>query len=311
MDNAKKTLLEHFQTQNLEGYGIFDIDTAVCSAGALLSFLGETQKTVLPNITKISHYIQKEIMHLDVATQRNLEILRSLRDGSEYGTLISVINRTKTPMGNRMMRKLIVQPLLSRKKIEDRLDVVSVFKGDTMLRNDIREYLSQLGDIERIISRINYIRTANARNLMNLKDALTILPSITHLLGGIESKPLQSLLNFHDYTSQIQMIETAIMEDPPTTIKEGDVIKAGFDSRVDELRTILKSGKDWVLKYESELKKQLGASVGIKIGFNRILGYYIQITDNAAKSITIPSEFPETCNIKRIGTVSDRKIKRN
>jgi len=298
LDNAKKTLLEHFQTQNLEGYGIYDIDAAVCSAGALLSFLGETQKTVLPNITKIFQYIQKEIMHLDSATQRNLEILRSLRDGSEYGTLLSVMNRTKTPMGNRMMRKLIVQPLLSREKIEERLDVVSVFKGDTLLRNDIREYLSQLGDIERIISRINYIRTANARNLMNLKEALTILPSITHLLGGIDSKPLQSLLNFHDYSSEIQMITTAIIEDPPATIKDGGIIKAGFDSRVDELRTILKSGKDWIVRYESKLKKELGASVGIKIGFNRILGYYIQITDNAAKSITIPSNFQKRATLK-------------
>ncbi len=309
LDNAKKTLLEHFQTQNLEGYGIFDIDTAICSAGALLSFLGETQKTVLPNITKISHYIQKEIMHLDVATQRNLEILRSLRDGTEYGTLISVINRTKTPMGNRMMRKLIVQPLLSRQKIEDRLDVVSVFKTDTLLRNDIREYLSQLGDIERIISRINYIRTANARNLMNLKDALTILPSIAHLLGGIDSKPLQYLLNFHDYSHQIQMIEVAIMEDPPTTIMEGGIIKEGFDSRVDELRTILKSGKDWVLKYENELKNQLGASVGIKIGFNRILGYYIQITDNAAKSIQIPPNFQKRATLKGSTRYQTEKLK--
>ncbi|MHA1112680.1 MAG: DNA mismatch repair protein MutS [Promethearchaeota archaeon] len=298
LDNAKRTLLDHFKTQNLEGYGIYDIDAAICSAGALLSFLGETQKTVLPNITKIFQYIQKEIMHLDSATQRNLEILRSLRDGSEYGTLLSIMNRTKTPMGNRMMRKLIVQPLLSREKIEDRLDVVSVFKGDTLLRNDIREYLSQLGDIERIISRINYIRTANARNLMNLKDALTILPSITHLLGGIDSKPLQSLLNFHDYSSEIQMTTTAIIEDPPTTIKEGGIIKAGFDSRVDELRTVLKSGKDWIVRYESKLKKELGASVGIKIGFNRILGYYIQITDNAAKSITIPSNFQKRATLK-------------
>ncbi len=298
LDNAKKALLDHFQTQSLEGYGIFDIDSAVCSAGALLSFLSETQKTVLPNITKISQYTQKEIMHLDSATQRNLEILRSLRDGSEYGTLISVINRTKTPMGNRMMRKLIVQPLLSKEKIETRLEIVGVFKRDTLLRNDVRELLSQIGDVERIISRINYIRTANARNLMNLKDALNVLPSLSHLLGGIDSVPLQSLLNFHDYSSQIKIIENAIVEEPPTTITDGGIIKSGYDSRVDELRAILKNGKDWILKYEDELKNSLGVSVGIKIGFNRILGYYIQITDNAAKSIKIPENFQKRATLK-------------
>ena len=309
-DNALKTLLDHFKTQTLEGFGIFDLNMAVSSAGALLSFLNETQKTVLPNITKISQYIQKEIMHLDSATQRNLEILRSLRDGTEYGTLISVINRTKTPMGNRMMRKVIVQPLLSREKIEERLDIVSVFKGDTLLRNDVREYLSQIGDIERTISRINYIRTANARNLMNLKDALRILPSITHTLGGIDSKPLQSLLNFHDYLPQIQKIESAIIEDPPTTIRDGGIIKSGFDSRVDELRTILKSGKDWIVKYESKLKKELGVSVGIKIGFNRILGYYIQITDNAAKSIKIPPTFKKRATLKGSARYQTEELKK-
>ncbi|MBN2155186.1 MAG: DNA mismatch repair protein MutS [Candidatus Lokiarchaeota archaeon] len=297
-DNASKALLSHFQTQSLEGFGIYGTDAAICSAGALLSFLNETQKTVLPNITKISPYIQKEIMHLDSATQRNLEILRSLRDGTTHGTLISVINRTNTPMGNRMMRKFIVQPLLSKEKIEARLDVVEVFKKDTILRNDVRELLSQIGDIERTISRINYIRTANARNLINLKDALIVLPSITHILGGIDSKPLKSLMNFNDYTTQIQLIESAIIEEPPTTVTEGNIIRPGFDSRVDELRTILKSGKEWIVTYENKLKETLGASVGIKIGFNRILGYYIQITDNAAKSIQIPPSFQKRATLK-------------
>jgi DNA mismatch repair protein MutS len=298
LDNARKTLLDHFQTQSLEGFGIYDIDSAVCSAGALITFLNETQKTVLPNITKVSRYYQKEIMHLDSATQRNLEILRSLRDGSEHGTLISVINRTKTPMGNRMMRKFIVQPLLSKEKLDARLEIVALFKQDTILRNDVRELLAQIGDIERTISRINYIRTANARNLINLKDALQILPSIIHMLGGIDSKPLQTLLHFHDYSLQIQRIETAIIDDPPTTITEGGLIKTGFDSRVDELRTILKSGKDWIMQYERKLKTDLGASVGVKIGFNRILGYYIQITNNAAKSITIPPSFHKRATLK-------------
>ncbi len=298
-DNAQKTLLDHFQIKTMEGFGIFGIDAAVSSAGALISFLSETQKTVLPNITKISRFIQNDIMHLDSATQRNLEILRSLRDNSDYGTLISVINRTKTPMGNRMMRKLIVQPLLSKKKINERLDVVGVFKKDTILRNDIRELLSQIGDIERTISRINYIKTANARNLINLKDALTVLPSITHTLGGIDSIPLQALLNFHDYSSQIQLVQSAIVEEPPPTITEGNIIREGYDSRVDELRTILKSGKDWLVNYESKLKKKLAVSVGVKIGFNRILGYYIQITDNAAKSIGgIPPTFQKRATLK-------------
>jgi len=297
-DNAHKALTTHFQIHSLEGFGIYGMELAVSSAGALISFLSETQQTVLSNITKISQYIQREIMHLDSATQRNLEILRSLRDGTEKGTLISVINRTRTPMGNRLMKKLVVQPLLSKENIDARLDVVGLFKRDSLLRNDIRELLSQIGDIERTISRINYVRTANARNLINLKDALLILPSLSHVLGEIELSPLQSLLNFHNYAAQIHLIESAINEDPPTTITEGGIIRDGYDPRVDELRTILKSGKDWILKYESKLKENLGASVGIKIGFNRILGYFIQITDNAAKSVEIPATFQKRSTLK-------------
>ncbi|MCP4763817.1 MAG: DNA mismatch repair protein MutS [archaeon] len=298
-DNSFQQLIEHFGTKSLDGFGISGMKAAICAAGAILSFLNETQKTVLKNITNIKRYLKEEIMYLDGNTQKNLEILRNLQDNSEYGSLVSILNRTVTPMGNRHLKKIIVQPLLSKKKIDERLSIVELFKKDALLCNDLRENLSGIGDMERIISRINYSRTANGRDLVFLKNALKILPSIKNTLGGIEIKPLKKLVgSFGDYTAIIKLIETALKDDPPITITEGGIIRDGYDSRIDEMRDSLKNGKDWVLNFEKEQKELLNISAGLKIGFNRVLGYFIQITDNAAKGKRIPEHYQQRQKLK-------------
>ncbi|MHA1728216.1 MAG: DNA mismatch repair protein MutS [Promethearchaeota archaeon] len=293
-DNAYKSLIKQFGTKTLEGFGVEGLRNAICAAGALISFLNETQKTILPNITGIKRYMKEEIMFLDANSQKNLEILKNLRENTEFGTLFSILNKTITPMGSRLMKKIIVQPLLNKKMIEDRLDIVELFKDDALLRNDLREQLSEIGDMERIISRINYSRTANARDLVYLSKALKILPDIKHTLGGIDIKPLKDLINsIGDYFDVIQLIDTSIKNEPPTTITNGGIIKDGYDSRVDEMREILGNGKEWMLNFENQEKKKLGISAGFKVGFNRVLGYYIQITDHALKGVTIPDYYKQ------------------
>jgi len=293
-ENSYSKLLEHFNCKNLDGFGIENLKSSICAAGALLSFLFETQNTILPNITKIKNYISSEIMFLDANTKRNLELLKNLSDGTEYGTLLYILDKTKTPMGKRLIKKFIVQPLLNKKKIEERLEIVKIFKNDALLRNDLREYLSQMCDLERTISRINFSRSANARDLVNLKNSLKILPSIVKILSSINNSFINNLIkNIHDYSDIINLIESSIVENPPITVKEGNILKDGFDPRVDEMRDILKHGKDWILKYEESEKSKLGISTGYKIGFNRVLGYFIQITNNTLKAIKLPDYYQQ------------------
>jgi DNA mismatch repair protein MutS len=214
-DNAYKSLLEHFGTKSLDGFGISDLKIAICAAGGIISFLNETQKTILPNIKRIKRYMKEELMYLDSITQKNLEILKNLQDGTEYGSLNSVINKTITPMGARLQKKIIVQPLISKQKIEDRLDTVELFKEDTLLRNDLREHLSQIGDMERIISRINYSRSSNGRDLVYLKNALNKLPDIKHILAGTKVKSLEKIVSsINDYSEIISLVETALKVNP-------------------------------------------------------------------------------------------------
>lgn len=299
-DDAFKRLTNHFNTKNLEAFGISEMKSAIGASGALLTFLSETQKTILPNITTLKRYFKDDIMFLDSNTQKNLEILRNLSDNTSYGSLISILDKTITPMGSRLLKKMILQPLLDPSKINLRLNIVELFKNDNLLRNDIREYLTEIGDMERIITRINYSKTANARDLIYIKKALKILPQIKHTLEGSDSSSIKQMIaTIHDYSDVVSLIEAAIKEDAPVTVSEGEIIKDGYDSRVDEMRDILNHGKDWVLKFEEREKQKLGISSGYKIGFNRVLGYFIQITENAMKSIgNLPSTYQQRQTIK-------------
>jgi DNA mismatch repair protein MutS len=293
LQNAKDLLLKLFHLTNLEAFDLTDKNLAIAAAGGLISFIQETQKQeTLDNIKRIRFLHENEFMFLDINTQKNLELLRNQNDGGSYGSLFDILDHTKTPMGTRLLKEWIVQPLLSKKKIDDRLDVVEHFIEKFDIRSDLRTVLSHIGDLSRLISRINYSNTVNARNLLQIRSGLQAIQEIKVLLAHITHPILSPLIaKLTDFHEIINLINDSIHETPPLTITEGRIIKDGYNTEVDEYRDILNNGKSWILNFEKEEKSRLGISAGVKVAYNRILGYFIQITNNAAKGITIPDDY--------------------
>lgn len=297
--NARETLCKHFNIHNLASFGIEDKKYAISAAGGLLSFLLETQKEALSNLTKINCLHNNDYMFLDVNTQRNLELLWNTSDGSEYGTLFSVIDDTQTPMGTRLLKSWLVQPLLDKGQIEQRLDMVQFFFTHGEIRKELRELLNHIGDLSRLITRINYSSTANARDLLNIKSGLQICREIKAILNKCDEPRLKALnTEISDFSEIIGLIDRAIHETPPPTITEGGIIKDGYNAEIDDLRNIINHGKDWVLSFEEKEKKRLGIGAGLKVQFNRVLGYFIQITENAMQDIKLPPEYIQRQTLK-------------
>ncbi len=311
LDKARETIIRHFQVSNLAGFDMEDSKLAVRAAGGLLAFLKETQRDVLPNIFKINLIQGKKNLHLDYMTQRNLELITSLWEKGKEATLYSIFNMTHTPMGARLLNKIILNPLCDIKEINSRLDIVQKFKDDIFLRSDLRENLKVIGDLERFINRVNYIARTNARDLINIKNSLEIIPTIRTLLEKAcipEISPFLDKIN--DFRDIRALIERSIKEEPPMTVKEGNIIRDGFSEQVDEIRDILNNGKKYVLEYESELKYKWKLNTGLKIGHNNILGYYIQITHNTLKSIPkIPDDFIERAHLKNAKRYTTERLK--
>jgi DNA mismatch repair protein MutS len=265
-----------------------------------LFFLKETQKDVIPNIFQIKLISQKEILSLDYSTISNLELLKNLRDRGKDATLFSIFNHTQTPMGARLLRKIIVEPLTNKNEINLRLDIVQKFKQDVFLRSDLRDKLNQMGDLERIANKINYSRSANGRDLINLRNSLDIIPEVIELLSKGQSSELTNLVSKIDSFSDIRsLISNSITENPPTTVIDGGIIREGYNEKVDEYRNIINNGKKWMLHYEKGIKRRFAMQTGIKVSHNNILGYYIEIT-NATKSKikNFPEEFVSRQSIK-------------
>ena len=277
-DRAYKTLVEHFKTQSLEGFGCKRDDAMVNAAGALISYITETQKADLSNITSMKVYSPAEYMLMDNATIRNLELLENIRDGERKGSLLSVIDKTETPMGARMLKQWLIQPLLSAVEIQKRLDAVEVLKEDITLRNKIRSLLKEISDIERITGRIS-LGTANARDLIGLKDSIIRIPELKETISGIKDNKMISGISLElDTLSDISdMIEKAIIDSPPHTITEGGIIKDGYNKQLDELRSISREGKGFILNIEKREKGRTGIE-SLKVRYNQVFGYYIEIT---------------------------------
>ncbi|TFG18847.1 MAG: hypothetical protein EU533_07350, partial [Promethearchaeota archaeon] len=274
-EEAASLIKRHFKLSNLQGFGLEDKYNAVQAAGGLLSFLKETQRDVIPNIFKINLIQEQNLLHLDYITQRNLELVHSLWEKGRDTTLFSVFNHTKTPMGARLLKKMILQPLTDRAEINFRLNIVQKFKDDIFLRSDLREELKVLGDLERYINRITYSNRTNARDLLNIKNSLEKIPKIRDILEKASIPEISKFLcNINDFNSVRMLIKKAIKEDPSTNIKEGNLIKDGYDEKIDELRDILNNGKNYILEYESEQKNRWSLNSGLKVGHNNILGYY-------------------------------------
>jgi len=310
-EEARALIMRQFNLSNLEGFGLEEAILATQAAGGLLAFLKETQRDVLPNIFKVTLIQEKKNLHLDYITQRNLELITSLWEKSKDATLYSVFNQAHTPMGARLLKKIILQPLTDIEEINSRLNIVQKFRDDIFLRSDLREELKVVGDLERFINRVNYSSGTNARDLINIKNSLEKIPKIKNLLKKANFTEIEKFLEgINEFEEIRNTIEVSITENPPITIREGNVIKEGFDKKVDELRDLLHNGKKYLLEYENEQRKELKLTSGLKVGHNNILGYYIQITLNTLKYISgVPGEYIERQTLKNAKRYTTVRLK--
>jgi len=310
-EEAYNLILRQFKISNLASFGLEGFEMAIQASGGLLAFLKETQRDVIPNIFKINVIKEKSILHLDYVSQRNLELIHCLWERGKDATLYSVFNHTYTPMGARLLKKFILQPLTDIEEINRRLNIVQKFKDDIFLRSDLREELKVIGDLERFINRITYSGRANARDLINIKNSLEKIPKIKELLNKADIPEISNFVaNIETFDGIKNLINISILENPPITVKEGNIIKDGYDEKVDELRDILHNGKKYILDYEEEQKKRWKLTSGLKIGHNNILGYYIEITLKTMNSITkIPNDYVERATLKNAKRFTTKKLK--
>ncbi len=274
---AEKILLTHFKVNTLEGFGFKEKELAICAAGALLSYLQQIRKDSLSFINKISYFHSKQYMLLDSSTIRNLELCTNLRDGSKKGSLLEIIDFTLTPMGGRLLKQWLLHPLLNIEEIEKRLDGVEDFYNKNVERKEIRKLLRNIYDLERITSKIN-LSVAHPKDLISLRNSLSILPEIKSLLEKFSSPILKECyFKWDNLTDVFNLIDKAIVEEPPHLLTEGGLIKEGYDKELDELRKISKSGKSFIVSLEKKEKERTGIQ-SLKIGYNKIFGYYIEVT---------------------------------
>ena len=254
-----------------------DEKLSVQAINGLLNYFSETQKVKLEHINKIELYEVKKYMALDINARRSLELTERMRDKSKRGTLIWVLDKTSTSMGGRLLRRWINDPLLEVKEINERLEAVREFKDNIMLRGDIIENLKKVYDIERLAGKISY-GNANARDLISLKNSLSNLPELKELLSSTKSKLLQKHYSNLDELKDIyKLIDEAIVEDPPISVKEGGIIKTGYSKEIDEYRNASTDGKKWIIELESR-EKELTGIKNLKVGYTRVFGYYIEVT---------------------------------
>ena len=278
-DASKKILMKHFKVAVLTGLGIEDFPTGILAAGALLKYLYETQKSELSNITHIYPYLTNKYMLLDSSTRRNLELTETLREKQKRGSLLWVLDKTRTAMGARMLRSFIEQPLIDKETIEKRLEAVGVLTNDGISREEIREYLNPIYDLERLLGKISY-QTANPRDLIALQSSLKMLKPIRMVLEDFKGELLQEIYEEIDPLEDIyHLIESSIQEEPPILIREGGIIKDGFDDTIDSLRKAKTEGKKWLADLEEEDRERTGIR-NLKIKYNKVFGYYFEVTNS-------------------------------
>ena len=278
-DASKKILMKHFKVAVLTGLGIEDFPTGFLAAGALLKYLYETQKSELSNITHIYPYLTNKYMLLDSSTRRNLELTETLREKQKRGSLLWVLDKTRTAMGARMLRSFIEQPLIDKETIEKRLEAVGVLTNDGISREEIREYLNPIYDLERLLGKISY-QTANPRDLIALQSSLKMLKPIRMVLEDFKGELLQEIYEEIDPLEDIyHLIESSIQEEPPILIREGGIIKDGFDDTIDSLRKAKTEGKKWLADLEEEDRERTGIR-NLKIKYNKVFGYYFEVTNS-------------------------------
>ncbi len=249
----------------------------ICAINGLYAYLKQTQKNNLDHINTIQIYRTTRYMALDMNARRNLELTEKMRDKSKKGTLLWVLDKTSTSMGGRHLRRWLNDPLIDVSEIQERLDAVEELKNNMMLRGDITELLKKIYDIERLAGRISY-GNATGRDMISLKCSVAQLPELKKILADTASPLLQQIHTNLDMLEDIHdLIEESIVEEPPLTIKEGGIIKKGYNEEIDKLKTATTEGKNWILQLEAEEREKTGIK-GLKVGFNRVFGYYIEVT---------------------------------
>jgi len=285
---ATDLLKEQFKTQNLKGFGIEKLNTGIIAAGTILHYLKETQKSNLAHLTKISLYNPSEYMYLDLSTKRNLEILYTMQDGSHEGSLISVLDKTKTAMGARLLKRWVNAPLRNKEQIDKRLECVEDFYKNKTLRENLQNEFKEIGDLERLISKVSTGR-ANPRELVYLKNSIKKIPLLKQLLD-LSNSEIIGIINskLNDLTEIFEKVENAIVDEPPISLKDGGIIRQGYNAELDELRDLSMNAKTWIANMQKTERERSGIP-SLKVSYNKVFGYYIEIT-NAHKN-KIPDNY--------------------
>jgi DNA mismatch repair protein MutS len=283
-ETAYSKLTSHFGTASLEGFGCEDIGPSLSAAGALINYLDETQKTSLNHINRIEKFSSHNRLVLDSSTQQSLELVKTSRTHQKEGSLLGIMDQTKTPMGGRLLRNWLICPLCISKDIISRQDGVGELYNSKNLCREICELLRDVYDIERITTKVSFGR-ANARDLISLKQSLSVLPKLKTAISVCNSPVLKSLCESLDILEEVRvLISTALVSEPPHSIRDGGIIKEGYDHDLDELRNISRNGKTWIAGFQSKEMDRTGIN-SLKIGYNRVFGYYIEITNVHKDSI--------------------------
>ena len=278
-DLCADTLKRHFHVERLEGLGLSDYKIGLAASGAALLYLLETQKNSLSHITRLTPYRSGKYMLIDTSTRRNLELLETLREKQKRGSLLWVLDKTRTAMGARLLRSFIEQPLIDREEIERRQDAVEELGEAYITREELIEYLNPIYDLERLIGRISY-QTANARDLIAFKNSLQMLPHIRLLLRELKSPLLGELYEELDPLEDLaDLIERSIIDDPPLVIREGGLIKEDFNEEADRLKKAKTEGKTWLAELEAREREETGIK-NLRIKFNKVFGYYLEVTNS-------------------------------
>ena len=277
-------LLKHFGTKTLEGFGIDDNDDVIVPAGAIIEYLNETQKTTLGHIQNLKKITRTNFLEIDTTTLRSLEVLRTIRSESQKGTLVSCLDETLTAMGGRMFRNWLCMPLCDKGAIELRQDAVEEAVNDDAMLTDVCKFLANISDLERIAARVSTFRS-NARDLIALAGTLRKIPDIRAILQACKSDLFVKLATKCDSMDELaELLESAIEPEGPTHLRDGGVIKAGFNEELDSLRSINTDGQSWLKTYQQQQIEATGI-VNLKLGFNKVFGYYIEVNHSATNKV--------------------------
>ncbi|MGD9778622.1 DNA mismatch repair protein MutS [Methanomethylovorans sp.] len=290
--NAREHLKQHFGVSTLEGMGCDTLPHAIAAAGAALNYAITTQMRELGHVQSLSTYSESEFMILDSITLRNLEIVHNVRGEGNDISLLKILDQTSTPMGGRMLKKWLLKPLISVSEINERLDAVEELSGKTLVRFDLSSHLSYVKDIERLVGRVMY-GNSNARDLVALKLSLEAVPLLIQCMGDDISSTLvrdiiEELQDFEELGSLVGLIGKAIVEEPPLSVREGGMIRPGYNAELDKLKDLSRNGKKWVADFQQKERERTGIK-SLKVGYNRVFGYYLEVT--SSNSSQVPDDY--------------------